>query len=132
MAVPQRVVGEDYSAFVDEWEQSVVDLAVCALVAVDEHEVELHAQLRGFLHGVADAKVDEVGHVGAVDPFTGEVFHLVVYLESVQSRLVCPIRLVCLPGNLFQAFRHAQCRIARERANLEDGAWALHHDEHFQ
>ena len=66
MAVPQRVVGEDYSAFVDEWEQSVVDLAVCALVAVDEHEVELHAQLRGFLHGVADAKVDEVGHVGAM------------------------------------------------------------------
>src|SRR3712207_4762162 len=61
-------------------------------------------------------------------PRTGEVFHLIVYLERVEPAL--HIRLLGFQG--LESLGQAEGRIARESSHLEDIAGPCHLHKHLQ
>ena len=61
MSVPERVVGDDESAWTKDAEHHLVAVGIGALVAVDERHVELYAELGCLREGVADDELNLVG-----------------------------------------------------------------------
>ena len=120
MAVPQRVVGHDHAAGVHERQNVFIGLEICAFVAIEERHVEGHAELWCQQVSVADGERYLVGIGRVFDPWTGEIFHLVVYLEGVEH------------GAVFQSLGHAQRTVAAERAYLQNVFGTHHLHEHLQ
>ena len=120
MAVPQSVVRQDETALAQHAQRHLVGLHVVPLVAVNECHVENDAQLGSFLYGVAYAEVYLVGHVAALYPRTGKVFHLVVYLESVELAV------------FGQSLSQANGAITAKSTHLEHMLWANHLHQHAQ
>ena len=120
MAVPQGIVRQDETALAQHAQRHLVGLHVVSLVAVNECHVENDAQLGGFLYGIAYAEVYLVGHVAALYPRTGKVFHLVVYLESVELAV------------FGQSLGQANGTITAKSPHLEHMLWANHLHQHAQ
>lgn len=120
VAVPQGIVRQDETALAQHAQRHLVGLHVVPLVTVYECHIENDSQFGSFLYGVAYAEVYLVGHVAALYPRTGKVFHLVVYLESVE--------LAVFGQSLGQAYS----TVTAESPHLENVLWASHLHQHAQ
>lgn len=120
VAVPQGVVHQDETAWTEYAQRHLVGLHVVPLVAVNKRHVESDVQLGSLLYGIAYAEVYLVGHVTALYPRAGEVFHLVVYLESVELAV------------FGQSLGQANGTITAKSPHLEHMLWANHLHQHAQ
>src|SRR5574344_861606 len=83
MSVPKSIVGEDKSPRTKYLQHHLIGLDVCALVTINESHVEGHPQFWGFDDGISNDKLYLICNRRTLNPGTGEVFHLVVYLKGI-------------------------------------------------
>ena len=120
MAVPKRVVGQQESAFAEQREHRLVSLHIRPLVAIYESHIELDAQLWRQFVGVADAKINSIGHRRLLNPRPSEILHLVVHLERVDATA------------LLQPLSHTDSAISAERPHFQNVLRTNHLHQHLQ
>ena len=91
-----------------------------AFVGIDEGEVESAFDLRYDVDGIAYVEVDKVAVRSRLELLADEVFEFVVDFDSMQFAI----------GG--QTFSHAEGRVARVGAKLDDTARASHLDKEFE
>ena len=120
MPVPQGVVGNDVAAGMHLLQNHLVVFHIETLVSVDKGQVEHNVHIGHHLQGISDIKPDFIGIRRIFQPWTGEVFLLVVDLESVEH------------GSLFQTFCQTERRISAVSTYLKHLLRTYHLHEHLQ
>ena len=84
MTIPQGVVCEDESAWLENVEHHLIGLSVGTLVTIDERHVEGDAQTGRLSDSVTNEKGNLIGDRRLFYPWTGEILLFIVNFKSIE------------------------------------------------
>ena len=83
MSVPQGVVSQDETTWIQQRKHHLVGFNISALVAVDKSHIERDAQLRSLSNSIANDKLNLVCHWGVLNPRTRKILLFIVDFEGI-------------------------------------------------
>ena len=94
LSCPQRVVGDDETAWVQVLHHQVIVFDILALVGIDEHEVVTLAQCGDNVTRIADVEPYALAIRGKCQVFADEVFLLVIDFDGIDAAVVIRGRIM--------------------------------------
>ena len=119
-AIPKGVIGKNDATRIHARKEHVVVLLIEAFVGINEGEVERAFDLRYDVDGIAYVEVDFVAMRSRLELLADEVFEFVVDFDGMEFAVSR------------QSFSHAESRIARVGAKLDDATSASHLDKELE